>query len=96
MEPERTEREYTTIKESRKSRLPLAEQDKAISELQETVNNLIDRLEPVLTPTEPSNQPGQDSAAPVQSEVASILNDNNSRIYRLTVRINNTLERLEV
>lgn len=95
MGPEIDEREYTT-KDSRKSRLPLSEQEKALAGLHDTVNILLDRLEPVLTPTEPSNRPDQDTAVSIQSEVASILSDNNSRIYRLTTRINNTIERLEV
>ena len=83
-------------KESRKSRLPLAEQDKALAELQETVSVLLDRLQPVLTPTEPTDKMAEDRAVPVQSEVASTLSDNNARIYRITRRVNNAIERLEV
>ena len=82
--------------EARKSRLPLAEQDKALAELQETVSVLLDRLQPVLTPTEPTDKMAEDRAVPVQSEVASTLSDNNARIYRITRRVNNAIERLEV
>jgi len=90
-----SESEYAA-KESRKSRLPLAEQDKAIAELQETVNVLVDRLQPVLTPAEPADKASEERPTPVQSEVASQLSDNNSRIYRIIRRLNNAIERLEV
>lgn len=88
--------DYATAKESRKSRLPLIEQDKAIAELQETVNVLIDRLQPVLTPTEPVDKLAEDRAVPIQSEIASTLSDNNSRIRRMSSRLGNAIERLEV
>lgn len=93
---DRPSEEYATAKESRKSRLPLAEQDKAIAELQEMVNLLVDRLQPVLTPTEPTDKMAEDRAMPVQSEHAATLSDNNARIRRVTTRVSNALERLEV
>ncbi len=89
MEPERA-------KEARKSRLPLAEQDKAIAELTELVNMIVDRLQPVLTPIEPTDKAGEDRAVPVQSEHAQTLADHNSRIRRITSRLSNVYERLEV
>lgn len=88
--------EDAPAKESRKSRLPLAEQDKYIAELQELVGLLADRLQPVLTPTEPTDKMAEDRAVPVQSEVASTLSDNNARISRISRRVNNLIERLEV
>lgn len=90
------EDEPMKARESRKSRLPLAEQDKALAELQETVNVLLDRLQPVLTPTEPTDKASEERPVPVQSEVSSTLSDNNARIYRITRRVNNAIERLEV
>ncbi len=95
MNPERDERDYAA-KEARKSRLPLAEQDKAIAELQETVNILCDRLQPVLTPIEPTDKAGEERGVPVQSEHAATLSDNNARIRRATSRLSNVIERLEV
>lgn len=83
-------------KEVRKSRLPLTEQDKAIAELQEITNMLADRLQPILTPVEPSDKAGEDRAAPIKSEVATTLDDNNSRIRRVISRLGNLYERLEV
>lgn len=94
MHPERPE-EYAA-KEPRKSRLPLNEQDKYIAELTEAVHMLVDRLQPVLTPVEPADKAGEDRAVPVQSEVASTIMDHNIRISRLSRRINNVIERLEV
>lgn len=87
--------EYSA-KESRKSRLPLNEQDKYIAELQELVALLADRLQPVLTPTEPTDKMAEDRAVPVQSEVASTLTENNGRISRISRKVNNLIERLEV
>lgn len=84
------------VKEPRKSRLPLAEQDKVISELQEIVSMLTDRLQSVLMPTEPVDKAGEDRTAPIQSEVASTLSDNNARIRRVANRLGNVYERLEV
>lgn len=95
MYPE-SEGDYAKAKEIRKSRLPLAEQDKTVSELQEIVNVLVDRLQPVLTPTEPTDKMAEDRAAPIQSEIASAIADNNSRIRRVISKVNNALERLEV
>ena len=95
MGPDIDEREYR-IKESRKSRLPLSEQEKCIAELTEAIANLADRLQPVLTPTEPTGKTGEEHPAPVQSEVTMTLNDFNSRIRRATSRVNNLIERLEV
>lgn len=95
MYPEKSDEEYAT-KEARKSRLPLIEQDKVIAELQEAVSVLLDRLQPVLTPTEPVEKMAEDRAVPIQSEIASTLSDNNSRIRRMSSRLNNAIERLEV
>lgn len=89
------EEEYA-LKEARKSRLPLVEQDKALAELQEVINLLADRLNPIMTPTEPTEKMGEDRAVPVQSEVANTLSDNNARIYRMTRRVTNMLDRVEV
>lgn len=84
-------------KESRKSRLPLSEQDKFLSEQTEVITILLDRLESVLTPQpESPNKDGGDHAVPMQSQLASELDSNNSRIRRNTNRLNNALERLEV
>lgn len=88
--------EEASAKEVRKSRLPLAEQDKAIAELQEIVNMFADRLQPILTPVEPTDKAGEERSVPVQSEVASTLTDNNARIRRISSRIGNMYERLEV
>lgn len=88
--------EEAVAKEARKSRLPLAEQDKAIAELQEIVSMLADRLQPILTPVEPTDKAGEERSVPVQSEIASTLNDHNSRIRRVASRLGNIYERLEV
>ena len=91
------EEEYATAKEVRKSRLPLAEQDKCIAEQNEIVSMLLDRLEPVLTPQPDSpSKEGSDRSAPMQSQMASELSENNARIRRNTNRLSNALERLEV
>ena len=82
--------------EARKSKLPLSEQDKSIAELGETVSVLLDRLQPVLTPVEPTDKDPGDRASAVQSEVSSTLSDNNARIRRITSKVNNAIERLEV
>lgn len=84
-------------KEPRKSRLPLSEQDKCLSEQTEVITILLDRLESVLTPQpESTSKDGGDRAVPVQSQLASELDSNNSRIRRNTNRLSNALERLEV
>lgn len=88
--------EVTKAREVVKSRLPLTEQDKAIAELQEIVNMLADRLQPILTPVEPTDKAGEERSVPVQSEIASTLNDHNSRIRRVTSGLGNIYERLEV
>lgn len=91
------EEEYATAKEIRKSRLPLAEQDKCIAEQNEIVNLLLDRLDPVLTPQpESPSKEGSDRSVSMQSQVAAELSDNNARIRRNTNRLSNALERLEV
>lgn len=90
------EEEYATAKEVRKSKLPLAEQDKCIAEQNEIVNLLLDRLEPVLTPQPEAPNKESDYAVPVQSQVASELEANNARIRRNTNRLTNALDRLEV
>lgn len=92
----RPDEEYA-VKEARKSKLPLSEQDKCIAELTEVVNLVVDRLESVLTPQpeSPSKEPG-DRAEPVQSYLASELEGNNARIRRNTNRLTNVLDRLEV
>lgn len=82
--------------EPRRSGLPLPEQDKALAELQEVANLLIDKLQPVMTPIEPTDKAGEERPVPVQSEVASIIGDNNARIRRVTRRLSNAIERLEV
>lgn len=82
--------------EPRRSGLPLPEQDKCLAELQEVANLLIDKLNPVLTPTEPTDKAGEERAVPIQSEVASTISDNNARIRRVTRRLSNAIERLEV
>lgn len=89
------DKEEYAVKESRKSRLPLTEQDKAIAELQETVNILADRLQPVLTPIEPTDKAGEDRGVPVQSEVATTLNEHTARVRRTTNKVSNLIERLE-
>lgn len=92
-----SDEEYTTAKEVRKSRLPLAEQDKCISEQNEIVSMLLDRLEPVLTPQpESPSKEGSDRSAPMQSQIAAEIGDNNARIRRNTNRLSNAIERLEV
>lgn len=84
-------------REVSKSKLPLAEQDKIISDLTDMVGLLAERLQPVLTPTEPSEKEiAADRAVPVQSEHATTLTDNNSRIRRVRNKVNNLIERLEV
>lgn len=95
MYPEQ-EGDYATAKEVRKSKLPLAEQDKCIAEQNEIVSMLLDRLEPVLTPQPESPSKDVDRAAPMQSQIASELSENNARIRRNTNRLSNALERLEV
>ena len=90
------EEEYATAKEIRKSKLPLAEQDKCIAEQNEVVSMLLDRLEPVLTPQPESPAKDVDRTASGQSQMASELSDNNARIRRNTNRLSNALERLEV
>lgn len=82
--------------EPRRSGLPLPEQDKCLAELQEVANLLLDKLNPVLTPTEPTDKASDERPVPVQSEVANILTDNNARIRRVTRRLSNAIERLEV
>lgn len=94
---DRPQEEYATAKESRKSRLPLAEQDQCISEQTEVITILLDRLESVLTPQpESTAKDGGDHAVPMRSQLASELDSNNSRIRRNTNRLSNALERLEV
>ena len=80
------------------SKLPLNEQDKCIAELGEAVSLLSDRLVSVLTPI-PSDSvkaEGIDRDSPVCSPLADTLADNNSRIRRITNKINYLLDRLEV
>lgn len=90
------ESEYA-VKETRKSKLPLIEQDKAIAEQSELVNILVDRLEAVLTPypDSPDKDHG-DRVSPVQSQMATEISNNNDRIRRNSNKISNLLERLEV
>lgn len=96
MYPEQ-EGDYATAKEVRKSKLPLAEQDKCILEQSEIVSMLLDRLEPVLTPQPgPPSKEAMDRTLPMQSQMASELAGNNERIRRNTNRLSNALERLEV
>lgn len=83
-------------REPRRSGLPLPEQEKVISELQDVVRLLIDKLQPVLTPTEPTEKAGDAVPAPIQSEVAATIGDNNSRLRRVIRQVSNTIERLEV
>lgn len=95
--PEDRPSEEYAVKEARKSRLPLAEQDKAIAEQNEIVSMLLDRLQPVLTPQpESPNKELADRAAISQSEVAEELSSNNARIRRNTNKLSNALDRLEV
>lgn len=89
----------STAKEARKSKLPMSEQDKCIAELQEVANILLDRLDSVLTPQPESPDKasdGRELAEPVQSYLASELSGNNARIRRVTNRLSNALDRLEV
>ena len=96
MYPEQ-EGDYATAKEVRKSKLPLAEQDKCISEQNEVISMLLDRLEPVLTPQpESPAKEAMDRTVPMQSQMASELSENNARIRRNTNRLSNALDRLEV
>lgn len=89
--------EEIAMKESRKSKLPLSEQDKCISELQEVATLLLDRLEPVLTPQpESPDKVGAQPEGPMISQMAHELGDNNARIRRVTNRLSNALDRLEV
>ena len=91
------EEEYATAKEVRKSKLPLAEQDKCIAEQNEIVSMLLDRLDSVLTPQpESTAKESGDRAVPMQSQLATELTENNARIRRNTYRLSNALERLEV
>lgn len=90
------EEEIAKASETRKSKLPLAEQDQAIAELTELVGLLADRLQPVLTPSEPTDKAGSDRAVPAQSEHANTLTDNNYRIRRTANKVSNLIERLEV
>lgn len=84
------------VKESRSSKLPLVGQEKAISELHETISFLTDRLQAVLTPvpesdgSEPSNV-----AAPMQSQLADTLDSNNASIRRATMKLSNLIDRVE-
>ena len=82
--------------EARKTRLPLPEQDKALAELNEISNLLMDKLQPILTPNEPTEKMAEDRAVPMQSEIANTLTDNNARIRRVTNRLTDALQRLEV
>ena len=91
------EEEYATAKEVRKSKLPLAEQDKCIAEQNEIVSMLLDRLDSVLIPQSESTATELgDRAVPMQSQLATELTENNARIRRNTYRLSNALERLEV
>ena len=93
------DKEYSAAQE-RVSKLPLTEQEKAISTLSDLVYTLADRLVPVLTPEEASET--QDApttlrgeADPVQSPIANTLSDNTSRIRRVNNKLSSLLERLE-
>ena len=95
--PEEVEASYKA-KERETRGLPLAEQDKSIAELQDSFAALVDRLETVLTP-EPLSTPDNEVAAKaesMQSPLARELEGHNFRIRRVTSRLNNVLDRLEV
>ena len=95
--PEETESSYKS-KERETRGLPLEEQNKLIAELQDSFAVLLDRLETVLTP-EPLSTPDNEVAAKpesMQSPLARELEGNNFRIRRVTGRLNNLLDRLEV
>ena len=89
--------ECATAQEARKSKLPLADQDKCIAEQNEIVSMLLDRLGPVLAPQpELPSKEGSNSSEPMQSQIAVEIGDNNVRIRRNTYLLSNALERLEV
>lgn len=99
MHPDRDEptRADYAVKEARKSKLPLSEQDKCIAELQEVTNLLLDRLDPVLTPQpETPAKDGSEPDGPMISQIGHELEGNNARIRRVTNRLSNALQRLEV
>lgn len=80
------------------SRLPLSNQEKAIAELHETINQLASRLKPILTPVhevdETSVGVGEKEIAAV-SPLAEQLEANNRGIHRASSNINGLLKRLE-
>lgn len=96
MEPER---EDYAVKEARKMKLALPEQDKLLSEQNELVNLVLDRLEVILTPTSPevaTKDPGDRAEEPVRSYIGNELNENNRRIRRTNNKLSDILGRLEV
>ena len=93
------EREDYAVKEARKMKLALPEQDKLLSEQNELVNLVLDRLEVILTPTPPevaTKDLGDRAEEPVRSYVGNELNENNRRIRRTNNKLSDILSRLEV
>lgn len=86
------------VETTRKSKLPLNEQDKYISELNDTLNVLTDRLNPVLTPEQesPMKEPGDRTPVPPKSEMQMRLDEHNYQIRKAISKVNSILERLEV
>lgn len=79
------------------TRLPLSHQEKAIAELHETVNELVQRLRPVLTPVNEvsEREPSDNEARDIASPLADQLSANNQGIRKASSNLRGLMERLE-
>jgi len=89
--------EYPDMPDRAESQLPLSSQERAITELHDTIRQLISRLQPVLTPSD-SNKTVTDTGIepqPVQSPLAQQLFANNNGIFEASTKLRAIMDRLE-
>lgn len=78
------------------SRLPTMDQEKAIAKLQDTINQLINRLEPVLSPeNEVRVADNTTDKIPSVSPLAYRLDTNNKAIEGADAKLRRIIERIE-
>jgi hypothetical protein len=78
------------------NRLPIAHQEKAITEVHETISMLEERLIAVLTPVPEADEAGNMTEERVsQSPLGEQIGVNNSSIARASRRLRSIMERLE-
>lgn len=79
------------------SKLPLSNQEKAIAELHETINQFAGRLKPLLTPVnEVNRENGMDAEKDTSiSPLAQQMEANNRGIHRASDSLRGLMERLE-